>query len=266
MACLSMVLLFASPGALFFSFIYTEPLFFCLVMLFFVGLLERRLWLLCLSGFLLPMTRAVGIFVLLPLGWQLIEEAWSDWRRPSPTLAAVRPVRRLCACLLGQRTLLGVWAVLAGYGTYFAIMYASTGNPFEGFLAQRHYPNRPSLANILNIPGFMKALVSICGLHGMTNSAIDRVLFMVFLATLPLMWRLDKRYFFYALGSGLVPALSNWFVSYNRFLMMCFPVFIVLARWLSGPEKRWLLCYYVGLAGAVQVMLLIRHINFFWAG
>lgn len=265
-AGVSLALLLASPGALFFNFIYSESLFFLLTMVFFHGLLDRRVGLVCVSGFFLPMTRAVGIFALLPLGWDLIERALVEWKEGCSTASGARPARHFLGRLVRQKLLFGALGVVAGYGTYLGTMYSFTGNPFEGFEAQRNFPNRPSINNILNIPGFVQAFANIGGLHGMRDSAVDRTLFVVFLSTLPAMWRLDRRYLFYALGTGLVPAMSNWFVSYNRFLSMCFPVFIVLGCWLSGRERRWMLAYYVAIWGALQLLLLIRHINFFWAG
>jgi len=271
----SLVLMLAFPGALFLSFIYTESLFFFLAMLFLWGLVAERAWLVSLAGFLLPLARPVGIFMLLPLGWHLLESGSRKWREEKPELRVAKPEPaqhrqaawgRLVRAIAWQRIWLGVPAVLAGYATYFGMMYAATGNPFEGFEAQKHYPNSPSIANILNVSAFVRAFVAVDSLHSMTGSAIDRALFLLFLVTLPAVWRLDRRYFWYAIGTGLAPAMSNWFFSYSRFQILCFPVFIVLGRWLSGPEKRWLLWYYVALAGCVQIWFLMRHINFYWAG
>jgi hypothetical protein len=159
-----------------------------------------------------------------------------------------------------------VVCVAAGYAGYFALMHWFTGNPWEGFEAQRHYPNQPSVGNILDLPGFLSAFIRVGALHGVTDSVIDRALFVVFVLTLPVMWRLDRRYFWWGIGAGLVPAMSNGFFSYNRFIELCFPVFIVLGHWLGRPERWGWLAYYLVLAGVVQVVFLIRHINFFWAG
>ncbi len=63
----SVALMLAFPGALFFAFIYTEALFLFLLMVFWLGLDRNRLWLVCVAGFLLPLTRAIGVFALLPL-------------------------------------------------------------------------------------------------------------------------------------------------------------------------------------------------------
>lgn len=60
------------PGSLFFQFVYSEALFFFLVMLFVLGLERRWYGLVWASGFLLPLTRAVGFFCVAPLVWHLV--------------------------------------------------------------------------------------------------------------------------------------------------------------------------------------------------
>jgi hypothetical protein len=238
----SVALILLFPGAIFLSLIYTEPLFFLLAMGFFRGLCHKDYALVAFTAFLLPLTRAVGIFCLAPLVWHLLEQ------RGSARLWLVATVP------------------LAGYATYFGVMYASTGNPFEGFTAQNYYVNQPSIANLFDVSAFLMAAGRVGSLHGMVDSAIDRLFFLVFLAGLPGVWKLDRTYFWYALGTGLVPAMSNWFLSYSRFLLLCFPLFIVYARYLEGPEKRCIRwsCYWL-LAGG-QVFFLWRFLNLQWVG
>lgn len=292
----SVLLLLACPGALFFCFPYSEALFFVLVMVLFQGLLTRRLPLVCLAGYFLPLTRAVGVFAVLPLGWQLLNNGYERWdqhrskaRRslrftgPNSGVScsveageqgntwrrAITHLKPLCGLLTSiavRRLWLGVLAILAGYATYFALMYATTGNPTEGFAAQRLYPNSPSIRNILNVQRLVASLFEATGLYSMTGSVIDRSFFIIFLVTLPAIWRLERCFFWYALGTGLVPAMSSWFISYNRYIEMCFPIFIVIGAWLVDPAKQWLFRYYFVLATGLQTVSVIRHINFYWAG
>jgi hypothetical protein len=261
---LALAFLLAFPGAIFFSVIYTEPLFFLLTMVFFLGLFQEKPGWVAITGFLLPLTRAVGVFLLLPLAWRALEKAWHDWQATMPLQG--KSWKRLLRLVLVRREVWAMGAVLAGYATFFGIMYESTGNAFEAFAAQKHYANQPSIGNILNVAGFAKAFIHIDGLHTVAGSVFDRALFVLFLVCLPAIWRLDRLYFWYALGTGLVPAMSNWFFSYNRFFILCFPVFIVLARKWRGAENLWLRWLVVVLAGTVQVIFLIRYLNFFWTG
>lgn len=238
----SLAILLLFPSAFFPCFIYTEGLFFALAMVFFLGLQLQRFNWVAVASLLLPLTRAVGIFCLLPLAWHL----WERRRIRSHGWLLFMP--------------------LIGYAFYFGFMRFVTGNALEGFQAQAYYPNQPSIGNVLNVPGFLQALVHVGKWHGMTDSTIDRMLFVVFLVSLPSIWRLDKSYFWFSLGTGLIPAMSNWFYSYNRFLLMCFPLFIVLSGALQGVGRRWLRWYYYWVLGALQAVFVWRHVHFEWAG
>lgn len=238
----SLVLLLAFPGALFLSFPYSEPLFLSLVLLLFLFIFrEEYLWA-AVPAFLLPLTRAVGIFIAVPLAWHLYEHrrSWRHW--------------------------LLLLAPLLGYAAYFGLMRASTGNAFEGFDAQRAYPNSPSIANIFNLPAFARAFASIGSFDGMLDGALDRALFIVFLAMLPLIYRLNKTWFWYALPTGLIPALSNQLFSYRRFIIVCFPVFIALAELLARARSRWFFWYYVVLLAGIQAWAVKQFLTFNWAG
>jgi hypothetical protein len=230
--------LLAFPGSIFFSFIYTEPLFLLLVVLFFIFLFQENYWGVAATGFLLSLTKAVGIFCVLPLLWQLFA-----LRRPARlALAACGPV--------------------LGYISYFFVMFAFTGNPWEGFEAQKYYENRPSIANMFNLKGMF---ATFCEIQDF-GAALDRVLFLVFLGSLFWVYRLNKTYFVFALAAGAIPALSTWFVSYRRQIMMCFPLFIALGHHLKGRDNRLPRWYLLAVMAAIQSFFLVRYLNFMWAG
>lgn len=255
----ALALLVAYPGSLFFQFPYSESLFLLLIVLFFIGLSRENYWLVAVAGFLLPLTRATGIFCLLPLMWII----WEKAKNSNVDLFSLQVIFRR---VITQRAFFVCLAPLLGYMSYFGIMYAFTGNPFEGFDAQKNYINQPSIMNILNVFSFIGAFLNIGWEHGMTNSPVDRVFFVVFVLYLPFLWRLNKPYFFYALGSGLIPAMSNYFFSYTRLLVLCFPLFIILGEKLGRRENRLYFAYVMAILAAVQITFLIRHINFNWAG
>ncbi len=303
----SLILLLAFPGALFFSFPYSESLYLVLLMLFFWSLELRRWWWLALAGFLLPLARPVGVFSVLPLAWWLYER----WRRTGSVpdtaqggstsgeerssrdsrVEPVNPVGRVAPCAPGTggtedgahgvtRPTFGVtglfemiahrhWLLLLcpllGYAVYFGTMYAWTGNAFEGFEAQRAYPNSPSISNMFNVAGFANAFANIHTLDGMMDAALDRGFFVLFLALLPAVWKVNRTWFWYTLPTGLIPALTSYFMSYRRYIIILFPVFIVLAQLLAkGP--RWMFWYYVVLLAAMQAWAVVQFVNFNWAG
>ena len=238
----SLILLLAFPGALFFAFPYTESLYLLLVMAFFWELESERYFWPCVLGFLMPLTKAIGVFIVIPWAWHL-------WQKRKP---------------------LAYWLLLAtpvvGYAAYFALMWANTGNAFEGFDAQKAYPYSPSIKNMFNVAGFTDAFVHFSSLDGMMDSALDRGFFVLLLVLLPFIYRLNKTWFFYTLPVGIVPALTSYFMSYRRYIMICFPVFMVLARLFDTTNSRWVFWYYVILLAAVQFWAVTRFVNFYWAG
>ncbi len=282
----SLIVTLAFPGALFFSFPYSESIFLVLVLLFFWGLeLQRWSWA-AAAGFLLPMTRATGVFVLAPLAWWLWEEqkvgrgkqklddnnsefanAGAE-ERHGPWRAGQLALRTLWRAA-GRRRL-APWLLLLcpllGYAAYFGLMHLWTGNALEGFAAQKFYPNSPSIANMFDISGFGNALLNVRTLDGMTDSALDRIFFLLFLALLWPIYRLNKVWFWYVLPAGLVPALSSWFMSYRRYIMVLFPMFVVLAVALRRTKSRWLFWYYVVLLAAIQAWAVKQFVSFKWAG
>ncbi len=157
-------------------------------------------------------------------------------------------------------------APLLGYALYFGLMYVWTGNAFEGFEAQKAYPNSPSIRNMFNVSGFTQALLNIGSLDGMRDGLLDRAFFVLVLLALPAVWQLNRVWFWYVLPAGLVPALTSWFVSYRRYVVVLFPVFIVWALWLERAKSRWLFWYYVGVLAAMQTWAVKQFVNFHWAG
>ena len=70
--------------------------------------------------------------------------------------------------------------------------------------------------------------------------------------------------FAWVIGLGIIPAITNLFLSYTRFVTMAVPVIIVLSRELGNVEIRYWLT--VAAFGVFQLIFLFRHINFYWTG
>ena len=242
MATTASTLLLVFPGSLFLSFIYTEALFLFLLASFFLLLLRNNWQGAAIVGFFLPLTKAVGIFCLAPFVWH-----WYSQRRPG-------------------REILGVCGPVAGYALYFLVMYHFTGNPMEGFEAQRNYPTQPSVSKVLDIPLNFRALFFIGDFPASAVDILNRLFFIVFLVSLPGIWHVNKTLFVYALLAGIIPALSASFYSFVRNVATCLPMFIGLAFYLQKnphPVIRWsLVTAFLG----VQLFLLFYYVNAFFAG
>jgi hypothetical protein len=74
------LLMLAYPGAMFFSFIYSEAPFFLFSILFFSFLYRDRLGLASVAAFFLPLIRAVGVFAVLPFTWYVYQRFRREMR------------------------------------------------------------------------------------------------------------------------------------------------------------------------------------------
>lgn len=297
-------LLILFPGALFFQFPYTESLFFLLVMLLWWGLEERRWVLAGAAALLLPLTRAVGVFAVLPIAAVLARERGLGARiwdaLPLRREAAERSARReggpggMKKLLLetgpvtgdtssgGNGASRGPWGLLAapliGWGLYLGLMGYWTGNPFEGFAAQKYWGVH-AVGNLVNVPKFVLGFFTPTDWHAFTGSLLDRGVFALVLYTLPVLWRLDKELLVWTYWLGILPAMSGAFTSFTRYASCAFPMFVALAFWLNGGRgggrmvptgpaslRFWLKWGLVGGFAALHVVLVWRHVNYQWAG
>jgi hypothetical protein len=140
-----------------------------------------------------------------------------------------------------------------------------TGNPFEGFEAQKHWGVQ-SMGNLINLPKFIIGFFNPTTWHQFIGSVLDRCVFIFVLWWLPLIWRLDKVWFAWAVVLGVVPAISGTFCSYTRFASMVFPLFIAMAVFLGQPERKLPRLLALTVFAALHVILLWRFVTYRWAG
>lgn len=282
---LSLSLLIVYPGSIFFQFAYSESLFFYLLMQICCGIEARRWWTAGVAAFFLPLSRPTGILSLIPLVWLVISRAQSHGLVESHSSGhglghtaepiirdecqkrlnwSITSVREMCL----QRWCIPALipgAVFGGWICYLTGMWWTTGNPFEGFEAQRFWREN-SIRNILDIPGFLQTLFKPTAFHDFAGSLLDRIMFIVVLHSLPRIWRAEKSWFLWTFSLCVIPALSGRLVSFTRYSSVAFPIFIVWANRLVSEKTCWLrllvLCSFVLL----HLALLWRFVNFRWAG
>ena len=277
-AVLALLLLLTFPGSLFFQFIYTESLFFLLLMLLCFAL-ERGYFALTLgAAFLLPLTRAVGIFCIFPLLWHLFFKSPPTWwmnitSRQGWTGRFVRSMGLFNRDSLvlnsparsGIGTVFLVLAPILGWLTYFVLMRKWTGNAFEGIEAQKQFGVQ-SIHNLFDPLWFAKHLFFPTGWHNSTGSVLDRCIFILLIYCFPLIWKLDKGWCVWAFFLGVVPAVSGGFTSYTRFASVVFPLFIALGVFLNKSGLCWLRWLVLTTFIVVHLILVWRFVNFRWAG
>ncbi|MCO4746166.1 MAG: hypothetical protein KC912_15320 [Proteobacteria bacterium] len=238
------ILLFAAfPGALFFGLAYSESLFLLLSAGLFL-LVDRKHWVgVGLLAVLLALTRAVGLFAVVPL-------AWAAWKSRD---------RRAWIAPLGA---------VAGFGAYLATMAALTGSAWTGFEAQKLFINNSSPMALVDLPRFFRAMFAVDGLHGVTGSALDRLFFVVWALALVPLYKRDRVAFLWTAALGWVSVSGVGFMAFTRYLAVLFPVFWVAADALEPEAEQPWTTYMlvVSLGFAMQVIFLLRYLSHYWVG
>lgn len=262
------------PGSLFYQFIYSEGLFFLLVMGLWFGLERQRYGVAWISALLLPLARGVGVFCVLPIGWHLLMRLRLGWmsrwewaRREQAVLE-----RQAASGQARRRTARPAWlsfallaAPLLGWGIYLALMWLWTGNPFEGIAAQRFWGVH-SIRNLWDVPKFVVGWLTPTQWHGFTGSVLDRLMFLLLVETLPVIWRASKGLTIWTYVLGVLPAMSGTFTSYTRFASVAFPMFVALAVFFERRRLPWLRWGLLAGFATLHLVLLWRFVNFRWAG
>jgi len=261
----ALVYLIAFPGSLFYHFLYSESLFLLLLMGLWWALQHEYYGLAFGLAFLVPLTRAIGVFCLFPICWYILAVSPPNWLKHRPRLFAL--LRGPNNVPGAQKALRGWWlasAPLAGWLVYLSLMFLWTGNPFEGFAAQKYWEVH-SVNNLWNVPKFVAAFLTPDTWHAFSGSLLDRSIFALLVCCLPLVWKLDRRLIAWVCVLGILPAMSGTFTSYTRFASVAFPLFIALGVYFAPPERRYLRYGVLGVFVVIHITLVWRYVNFQWA-
>lgn len=256
-AYISLLFLLAFPTSFYFSLIYTESLFFLLVILFFIFLQKRQIFLAAAIAFFLPLTRLIGVAILLPFLTSYILEYQGHSLYDEMVI--------ITKSLFSKET----WYLLSPIGGLFVgmlIMYLTTGSWWTQFAIQQNFISHYSLFNIVNPLIFFRTLFDFpLQIHGFTNSLLDRLFFLWFICLTPFVAkRVSKSFFVYTVVFGLLPVLSGSFMSYMRYLLVLFPLFITLGK--MSQEKKYTNWTFPFLLFSImmQSLFLIMHTLNYW--
>jgi hypothetical protein len=217
------------PSAVFYAAIYTESLFFFLLIGCIYFARKRRWWLSALFGMFLTATRLLGILTLVWVLWEwLVSTGW-DGRKPF-RLPSWQNVRRQAA---------GIPAMLLiplGLLAYMAYLWQAFGDPLAFLTAEVTYK-----FNLIGPIGVFGNYLSLLANHPDSPPFVVYTFSLVwlgaFLAALPQV----RRWFgFGALAVCLAFAVLHSSVilaSLPRYLMPLFPFCLVLAH---AARRPWL--------------------------
>jgi hypothetical protein len=233
----------AFPTAFFLHMIYTEGFFLLLSTGFFFALQRRNYGLAAALSFFLPATRLVGFAVIVPFAVFLMSE-----KRPLAW-------RREYAYLL---------APIAGLLAYYGFMAHFAGSPFAASEIGPHVITDWSLKHVVDPLHLLgRFFTPDLQIHGMLHSSIDRAFFVAFLVSLPFVYRRTGPVLCsWYLVLGLTPLLGE-FMSYTRYVMVAFPLYIAVASWLTtrSPLATWRVVVYSSI---FQAGFLALHVSNNW--
>lgn len=272
-ASLSVLYLALFPTAFFLSAIYTEALFLACSVACIYYAREHRWWLSGLCGGLASLTRAQGVFLLLPVVWeywQVVSDrytpltnasrdnfqqqvrAWLASRLRGPFLA-IRELRNWLSLFatglipLGLLTFLIYGKIKTGY------FLATFDNEKWGW--GRHFETpwqllstslaHPERANPMDWNFW---ILNIC----------IALLFLGF--TLWAFRKLPMIYALFTLVMVLLPLSSSRLNSISRYYLIVFPVFILLALWSESAEQVYRRVLIITLFAMLQAVLMVLFV------
>ncbi len=238
----ALTLLALCPGAFIYNAPYSEALFLLLTALCLSRAARGQPLQAGLFGLGASATRLAGLLLAPAVALQL----WLKPDRPPASRAAL------------QEALLAATLVASGAGIYFLYLYRITGDPLAYFTAQQGWHKMftapwSTLAaqltpDLLREPTRLLNLGSAALFISLTVAALRR-------------WRAGEvttgEVAYLGLGV-LMPLCSSNLLGLPRYLMVLFPAYPVLARWVSTCPRFWAACALFCLVNLPLLMAWLR--------
>lgn len=236
------VLLF--PTSFFFTAVYTEGIFFLFLISSFYFARTGKWWLAGALAGLASYTKFMGIF-LFPA---LVIEMWQQQK-----------IRNVLPLLLAP----------AGLIVYMYFLQKTTGDPLAFIHSLPSFGEFRSERVILLYQVFWryaKMLITVRpGELIYINIVFEAFVGLVFLITSIFAFLKQRAsYAIFNLAAYLVPTLTGSFVSLPRYVLVCFPSFILLGQFLASRPK--LRIGYLLVSGSVFVLFLALFTAGYWVG
>ncbi|HUD20169.1 MAG TPA: hypothetical protein VMR81_07035 [Patescibacteria group bacterium] len=214
----AILFLFTFPTAFFFTSVYTEGLFFLLAISTVVLAKKKNFLLAGFFGGLAGAARLVGVFLLIPVLWEYIQ-------------MKQRKIK--------VSDIVGFLCVPLGLVLYMAYLYHTTGDPLRFFHVQSEFGANRSGNEIILLPQviwrYFKIIFSAVGQPTLESYSISIAEFVFTMTAYILLyygWRIREElsYIVYAFVVLTLPTLTGTFSSIPRYILVIFPLFIILGK------------------------------------
>ena len=241
------------PTSLFFSAGYTESLTLLLIVTFFLLLKKGHFLPASIAAGCVMATRSTGIILCAPLLLEL-------WRNRGRDLRRAIPLALTCVVLATS----GLWL-------YMTYLWAAFGRPLAFTTDMRAWGEGTAIGSELfravTLQPF-RHLIDIWQFGPDPNTLSPWIFLLSLSLIICFRKRLTTPLLVYALGVLLLPyftlSSSVGFVSFTRYVLLAFPLFIIAGRIFQ--ERVWLGFSVIGLSAAMLFMYTAFYAQWYWAG
>lgn len=201
----SVTFLLAFPTSFYFGSTYSESLFFFLIVSYFYLIYRKRVILASLLGAFASATRLIGVFLVLTI-------------KPKLKISNILPLTIIPLGILS-------------YMLYLTLVFKK---PFYFISAQQVFGQERSVQEIVLLPQvvwrYIKIMVTVQGVP-LLNSIFELSSTIFVLVLLFFAYKKVKgEWLIFSLAAVLIPTLSGTLASMPRYILMAFPMYIVLAQ------------------------------------
>lgn len=258
---LSLLLLLIFPTSFFFTSVYSESLFLCLIIGAFFCAHKSKWHVATLLAFFATMTRIVGVFLVIAL---LVEY----YNQHSNEIKKLNAKNLILFLDNHKRNILLICSGALGIICYSIYLKITFGDPFYFYTVQSQF-GAGRQSGIVLLPQviwrYLKILLTANPYTWSYYAAVQEI-FLSGITILTLYFASIKKYnirfswLVFGIGCFLLPTLTGTFLSIPRHILVVFPLFLIAAQLL---ENRKLLLY---ITITISTILLIINTILFIQG
>lgn len=239
------------PTSFYFGALYNESLFLTLVLASFLAMKTKKWWLAATLAGLASATRLVGVFLLPSLIWEL----WQSQK-----------IKQFDKTFVFNLMLIVLISV-SGLLIFMGLLYQHFHDPLYFYHVQSEFGAGREEQLIVYpqvVWRYLKILI--------TARPID-LRYLIYLEEFLsgvggaiLFWagwkKMRPSYLFYAVPAFILPTLTGTFSSLPRYLLVCFPIFIILAQILE--KRHWLRWLWLSVSLVLLIVNTMMFLQGYW--